>query len=106
MPKIIIQLRDGIEEKWLMEHLTCIIEGDHFRDQFPYIKEGVTPRAWGLESHNDWMASLARRGEIGWNSEESRVEHDTLMVSHRYWLDALEALRPWLEYQFGRRGVD
>lgn len=82
--KKIIQLRDGIEEKWLMEHLTCIIEGDHFRDQFPYIKEGVTPRAWGLESHNDWIASLTRRGEIGWNSEGSRVEYDTLMVSHRY----------------------
>jgi len=54
MPKIIIQLRDGIEEKRLMEHLTCVIEGDRFRDQFPHIKEeGKYPHIWRLELFND-----------------------------------------------------
>jgi hypothetical protein len=107
MPKIIIQLRDGIDEKRLMGHLTCIIEGDRFRDQFPHIKEeGEYPHIWRLESLNDWFACLTRQGEGGYSSEDPISEHDTLTVTHRYWPDALEALRPWLEYQFGRKGMD
>ena len=87
-----------------MEHLTCIIEGDHHRDMFPQIMPDCSPRSWQLESLNDWFACLTRRGEVGWNSEEPPVEHDTLIVSHRYWPDALEALGPWLEYMYGRMG--
>jgi hypothetical protein len=105
MPFILIQLRDGIEEKRLMEHLTCIIEGDCFRDQFPQIIKNVSPRTWRLDLQENCLASLTRRGERGWNNG-SPVENDILMVSHRHGPDVLEALRPWLEYQFGRREMD
>ena len=105
--KIIIQMRDGTDEKRLMEHLTCIIEGERLRgDHLPQIKEeGKYPRSWRLDSLNDWVACLTRREEAGYNAEDPILEHDTLTVTHRYYPEGVEALRPWLEYQFGRRGV-
>jgi hypothetical protein len=107
MPKIIIHLRDGIDEKRLMEHLTCIIEGDSCHgDHLPQIVDGGVPRTWRLDSLNDWAASLTRRGEAGFSAEDPKSAHDTLTVTHRYYPEGVEALRPWLEYQFGRRGLD
>jgi hypothetical protein len=102
--KIIIQLRDGIDEKRLMDHLACIIEGERLRgDHLPQIKDGAYPRTWRLDSLNDWAACLTRRGEAGFNAADPISEHDTLTVTHRYYPEGVEALRPWLEYQFGRR---
>lgn len=101
--KIIILLRDGIDEKRLMEHLTCIIDGERSRDQLPQVKEGTYPHAWRLDELNDWTGCLTRRGDAGYNAEDPISEHDTLTVTHRYYPEGVEALRPWLEYQFGRR---
>jgi hypothetical protein len=101
--RIKITLQDGTDEKSLMSALTCIIEGDRFHDQFPYRKEG-SDGTWQLDSRNDWFARLARKGET-LHDGELPLERDTLEVIHRYWVEALTAVKPWLEYRFSPRGT-
>lgn len=79
--------------------MTRIIESTHWDDQLPFRKEGVDG-LWQLDSHNDWFAKLTRKGDV--LHGEMRVEYDTLEIMNRYRLDALEALKPWLDYRYGR----
>lgn len=99
MKYISIPLRDGANEERLMSALTCIIEGDYYRDQFPHVMPDVTPRSWRLDTRNDWFACLTRKGEKR-HADEPPVESDTLEVRHRYWREPLDAIKPWLEYRF------
>lgn len=102
MERITVNLIDDIDEKRLMSTLTCIIEEGYFRDQLPNIMPGVTPRSWQLDSHNDWFATLVRKGEK-LRIDEPPLERDTLEVRHRYWREPLDAIKPWLEYRYGYR---
>jgi hypothetical protein len=94
-----IVVRDGIDEGRLMKHLVYIIEGDRFHDQFPHRMDGAFIRSYVLDCHNDWLAALVRKGEKS-SINEPPFESDTLCLWHRYKIEPLMAIKPWLEYLF------
>lgn len=99
MKQIDIVVFDGIDEERLMKDLACIIEGSRYFDQLPARMDGTLTRSFILDSHNDWFASLIRKGNI-LHTGQPPVENDTLCICHRYRSEALMAIKPWLEYRF------
>ena len=105
MKEIKIEVYEGINEVRLMKDLVCIIEGNIFIDQFPHLMEHVGAlRSYRLDSHNDWFAVLTRKGE-SMHFGEPPVEHDTLVLRHRYHMELLMAVKPWLEYRFSPKNL-
>lgn len=99
--RIRIDLVGNLEEEWLMSALSRMIEATPFQG-IPYRKEGTFDRQWCLDSRNDWAACIVRKGEIPCVGEQP-LEHDILEVYYRYETEPLEAIKPWLQYKFGKK---
>jgi len=99
--RIRIALVDNLDEEWLMAAISRMIEATSFQG-IPYCKEGTFDHQWCLDSRNDWAASIVRKSEIPCVGEQP-LEHDTLELYYRYEAEPLEALKPWLEYKFGKK---
>jgi len=99
--RIRIDLVDNLDEEWLMAAISRMIEAIPYQG-IPYCKEGTFDRQWCLDSRNDWAASIVRKGEIPFIGEQP-LEDDILEVYYRYESKPLEAIKPWLEYKFGKK---
>jgi hypothetical protein len=104
MNLIEIPVENGIDEIYVMQRLVCIIDGNRHLGELPYLMEGAFPRSFVLDDRNDWFASLVRKGN-SFHAGKPPFENDTLCILHRYRLEPLLAVKPWLEYLFSPKPI-
>jgi hypothetical protein len=94
-----IPVENGTDETYVMQRLVCIIDGNRHPGELPYLREGAFPRFFVLDDHNDWFAALVRKGN-SFHADKPPYDNDTLCIWHRYHIEPLLAVKPWLEYLF------